>query len=570
MNFKEFNLPSLLLKAIDEIGYEDTTYIQEKCIPLIMEGIDVIGQSQTGTGKTAAFALPILSSLQETPQRRPQALILCPTRELCIQVCQEMRKFAKYMEGIRIVPIYGGQPITTQIKDLKGGCEIIVGTPGRVLDHINRKTLRFNELQTFVLDEADEMLNMGFREDIETVIKSLPEERQTILFSATMPKPILEITKQYQQNPVLIKVAAEQLTAPNVKQLYYEVNQGSKKELLIQLIELYQPTLSMVFCNTKKVVDDLTAELQEKGYQAACIHGDMKQEMRSVVMDRFKSKKLNILVATDVAARGIDVDGMDIVFNFDVPQELEYYIHRIGRTARAGNEGLAITFITTKQKRYLKQIQQLTKSTIEQKQLPKLEDLRDLRIKNIKKEILSLNKYTNNEDVNTLLHELISVGYSEQELLYTLLNEKLGSDDFQEISTPKDTRRVITHKAMTQIQLSVGKKQKVSAAHIVSAISEACHINGKDIGKIKIGENTSIVEIPSQFDTMMMEEISKTTIRGLKVKVTIDLAPMNEKRKTNRTKDSRVSDLKSYSQKKDKQKDYRNLPKKHKEKRKQA
>ena len=561
MKFNEFNLECQLLKAVEEIGYQTATYIQEKCIPLVMEGLDIIGQSQTGTGKTAAFALPILSCLQENPQRRPQVLILCPTRELCIQVCQEMRKFAKYMEGVRIVPIYGGQPITTQIRDLKGGVEIIVGTPGRILDHINRKTLRFNQLRTFVLDEADEMLNMGFREEIETIIKSLPEERQTLLFSATMPKPILEITKLYQQNPTLIKVAAEQITAPKVEQLYYEVNQGSKKELLLQLLQLYQPELSMIFCNTKKSVDDLTADLQAAGYQAACIHGDMKQEMRSIVMERFKNKKIDILVATDVAARGIDVNGMDIVFNFDVPQELEYYIHRIGRTARAGNEGIAITFITPRQKNYLKQIERLTKSSIQQKQLPKLEDLLDLRIQTVKAEIINIANKNTSKEVNSLLWQLNQEGYDNNDILLTLLNEKLGSGSLKEIKSPKSEKRIITHKTMTRIELNVGKRQRVSAAHIVSAIAEACHINGNEIGKIQIGDSVSIVEIPSQYDTKMIEEISNTTIRGLSVKVSFSNAPMNEKRKTNRTKNSRVSDFKNKS-KTDHKKDYRNLPKK--------
>lgn len=565
MDFTIFNLSPNILKAITECGYQSPTSIQEKCIPLIMEGQDIIGQSQTGTGKTAAFALPILSQIIPADKRKPQALILCPTRELCIQVCQEIRKFAKYSEGIRIVPIYGGQPITSQIRDLKGGAEIIVGTPGRVLDHIERKTLRFDQLRFFVLDEADEMLNMGFREDIETVIESLPEERQTILFSATMPKPILEITSQYQKNPILIKTKSEGITAPKIQQLYYEINQGNKKDLQIQLLELYHPELSMIFCNTKKMVDDLTSDLQAHGYQAACIHGDMKQEMRSVVMEKFKNRKINILVATDVAARGIDVDSMDIVFNFDIPQELEYYVHRIGRTARAGKEGIAITFVTPRQKNYLKQIERLTKSPIERKELPKLEDLRNLRIAALKAQIEELTSKPIHEDVYLLLEELEKDNYDLKQVLAHLLNTQLGKNALKEISSPTKEKRVVTHKAMTKIQLDVGKKHKVSTAHIVGAIAEASGLDGKDIGKIQVYENYSIVEIPEQFDSVVMEEIAKTTIRGYNVKVNLATFQDKEKRRGNRTKDSRISDLKNpHKKKNDSKKDYRNLPRRSK------
>ncbi len=523
MKFNELNLSNELLRAIEECGFTDATYIQEKCLPIIQEGYDVIGQSQTGTGKTAAFGLPLLEKVVPNKSKKPQALILCPTRELCIQVCQEMRRFSKYIEGIRIVPIYGGQPITHQIRDLKGGVEIIVGTPGRVIDHMERKTLRFNELTTLVLDEADEMLNMGFRDDIERILEELPEEKQTILFSATMPKPILEITKEYQKEPVIIKTKTTQATAKDITQICYEVNQSSKKDLQIQLLELYNPELSMIFCNTKKMVDDLTAELVSLGYQAACIHGDMKQEMRSVVMERFKSKKIHILVATDIAARGIDVDSMDVVFNFDIPQELEYYIHRIGRTGRAGKSGIAITFATPRQRNYLKQIERITKSPIEQRDLPKLSDLKNLRLATVKKEIENGFEANIDSESYELIETLKAEGHTAEFLLATLIQKMVGRNTFSEIEAPTSKRKLeVTHKNMTKLKINVGRNQGVSAAHVVSAIAEATGLDGKDIGKIRIQERFITVEVPTQFEEKVIEDLNKTTIKGLHINVEVD------------------------------------------------
>ncbi len=371
MKFNELNLSPEMSRAIADCGYTEATYIQSACIPVVMNGGDVIGQSQTGTGKTAAFAIPIIEMLEVTDRKRPQALILSPTRELAMQVCDEIRKFTKYKEGIRTVAVYGGQQIGKQILELKKGADIVVGTPGRVLDHIRRRTLRFDQCRVLVLDEADEMLNMGFREDIETVIEALPQQRQTVLFSATMPKPILEITSQYQTNPVHIKTPQTQINTPKIEQVYYICPKEAKKEILMQLISMQNPHLAMIFCNTKKMVDELTSDLVSKGYPAAALHGDMKQEMRTGVMDNFKKGKINILVATDVAARGIDVDSMDVVFNYDLPQESEYYVHRIGRTGRAGKEGLAVTLITARQKYALRDLERTTRSKLTQKPLPR-------------------------------------------------------------------------------------------------------------------------------------------------------------------------------------------------------
>ena len=320
VKFDELNLQPQILKGIREMGFEETTPIQSKAIPMVMEGLDVIGQAQTGTGKTAAFGIPLLMKV-DPKNKKTQAIVLCPTRELAIQVAEEIRSLAKYMHGIKILPVYGGQDIVKQIRSLKGGTQIIIGTPGRIMDHLRRKTIKCESVNTIVLDEADEMLNMGFREDIETVLEYIPEERQTVLFSATMPKPILEITKKYQKDAVTIKVVKKELTVPSIEQYYYDVKRKDKVEVLSRLLDVYGPKLSLVFCNTKRMVDELVHALQGRGYFAEGLHGDMKQVQRDRVMNNFRNGRTEILVATDVAARGIDVDDVEAVFNFDLPQD---------------------------------------------------------------------------------------------------------------------------------------------------------------------------------------------------------------------------------------------------------
>ena len=346
VRFDQLDLYPQVLRAIAEMGFEEATPIQSQAIPVVMSGVDVIGQAQTGTGKTASFGIPVLHKVDPN-NKKTQVIILSPTRELAIQVADEIRKLAKYMHGVKILPVYGGQEISRQIKALKGGAQIIIGTPGRVMDHLRRKTIRCEAVNTIVLDEADEMLNMGFREDIETILEYIPEEgRQTVLFSATMPKPILDITKKYQHDAVTIKVVKKELTVPNIEQYYYDVKRKDKIEVLTRLLDYYNPKLSLVFCNTKRMVDELTEELQGRGYFAEGLHGDMKQTQRDRVMRGFRTGKTEILIATDVAARGIDVDDVEAVFNYDIPQDDEYYVHRIGRTGRAKRAGVSFSFVS--------------------------------------------------------------------------------------------------------------------------------------------------------------------------------------------------------------------------------
>ncbi len=369
LKFEEMDLSPAIVKAVKNMGFQEASPIQEKAIPEIMKNSDIVGQAQTGTGKTAAYGIPMLEKI-DIRVRKTQGIILCPTRELAIQVTGELRNLAKYMSGIKIVPIFGGEEIIKQIRALKGGAQIVVGTPGRVMDHMRRRTLKLDAIRMAVLDEADEMLNMGFREDIETILGGAPEERQTVLFSATMPKPILDITKRYQHDAKIIKVVRKELTVANIEQLYYEVKPKRREEALTSLLDFYTPKLSIVFCNTKRQVDTLTDSLRKQGYEAQGLHGDMKQAQRNRVMKGFRTGKADILVATDVAARGIDVEKVEAVFNYDLPQDDEYYVHRIGRTGRAGRVGRSFSFVSGRDMYKLKEIQRYCKTKIRAGKLP--------------------------------------------------------------------------------------------------------------------------------------------------------------------------------------------------------
>ena len=518
MKFSELNLSFELNRAIEELGYTEATPVQAQCIPPVLEGRDVIGQSQTGTGKTAAFGLPLLEKLVVLDKRTPQILIMTPTRELALQVSQELRKFAKYKEGVKIVTVYGGDPITGQIRDLKGGADIIVGTPGRIQDHIDRRTLKFHQLKALVLDEADEMLKMGFKEAIEQILQDLPEERQTLLFSATMPKAILDITNNYQNNPVHIKTKQKEMTVNTVEQVVYEVNQGEKVKVLVQLMEFYRPESSMIFCNTKKMVDDLSGLIASKGYSTASIHGDMKQEMRSLVMAKFKDKKVQHLICTDVAARGIDIDGLDMVFNFDVPQETEYYVHRIGRTGRAGKSGISVTLVTPRQRYVINELERLTKASIERKEMPSLNDIQAVRFDHMTTDIMKTLKADIPVEIKTLVEKLVDQGLNPIQLSEALLYKVIGADIFVEAQKPIEKQRRAQRINSSTIELDVGLKHGIAAAHLVSAIAEASGISGKDIGKIRIQDRYSHVEVPQEFVKEILEALNQGTIKSYKVK----------------------------------------------------
>lgn len=371
--FDAIDINPILKRAVTSMGFEKMTPIQAKTIPLLLEGQDVIGQAQTGTGKTAAFGLPILNKI-DADNRSLQALIVCPTRELAMQAANELRNFAKYMQGIRVLPVYGGQDIKQQIRSLKG-VQVVVGTPGRIMDHMRRHTIKMKHVNMVVLDEADEMLNMGFREDMEYILHAIDHPHQTCLFSATMPKPILEITDQFQVDPKFVKVTKNQLTMHSIQQYYYGVKKEVKYEALSRLLKHYQYNRCVIFCNTKSMVDELTKKMQQDNYNCEGLHGDLNQKQRDYVMKNFRNGNIDILISTDVSARGIDVDDVEAVFNYDVPQEIEYYVHRIGRTGRAGKEGVSHTICTSKDFTRLRQIEELCHIKMEEKEIPSLEEL---------------------------------------------------------------------------------------------------------------------------------------------------------------------------------------------------
>ena len=440
MRYEESDIDPRILRAVTEMGFSEMTPIQQQAIPLLMEGRDVIGQAQTGTGKTAAFGIPMLQRVEEE-NRNLQGLILCPTRELAIQAAEELRKFSKYMHGIKMVPIYGGQDITRQIKALKGGAQIIVGTPGRVMDHMRRHTIKLQDIKMVVLDEADEMLNMGFREDMETILSQIESEHQTALFSATMPQAILDITDQYQQDAELVRVTKKELTIPLVKQYYFVVKSIYKEEVISRLLVTYGFKRSIIFCNTKKMVDDLAENLKARGYQAEGLHGDMTQKQRDFVMGRFKSGNLEILIATDVAARGIDVDDLEAVFNYDVPQDIEYYVHRIGRTGRAGREGMAFTFAYGRDLYRIRDIERVCKTKMTEMKVPKASEIMAIKLDKVLESAVKTAEKTDLEKLTDQIEEkLADYEADPMELLAALVKQQLG-DELQDIVVEEPRRR---------------------------------------------------------------------------------------------------------------------------------
>jgi ATP-dependent RNA helicase DeaD len=370
--FHELGLSNELMKAISRMGFEETTPIQAETIPLSLQNKDVIGQAQTGTGKTAAFGIPLVEKI-DMDNDAIQAIVVAPTRELAIQVSEELYKIGS-VKRVRVLPIYGGQDIERQIRALKKRPHVIVGTPGRIIDHINRKTLRLEHVHTVVLDEADEMLNMGFVEDIEAILSYVPTERQTLLFSATMPEPIRRIAERFMKDPHLVKVKAKEMTVPNIKQYYLEVQEKKKFDILTRLLDIQAPELAIIFGRTKRRVDELAEALNLRGYAAEGIHGDLSQTKRLSVLRKFKEGAIEILVATDVAARGLDISGVTHVYNFDIPQDPESYVHRIGRTGRAGKTGVAMTFVTPREIGQLHNIERTTKRKMERMKPPTLDE----------------------------------------------------------------------------------------------------------------------------------------------------------------------------------------------------
>lgn len=436
MRYEDAGIDARILRAVRELGFEYMTPIQKQAIPLFMTGRDIIGQAQTGTGKTAAFGIPILQKINPE-DRSLQAVVLCPTRELAMQAAEELRKFAKYMNGIKVLPIYGGQDIVRQIKNLKGGVQIVVGTPGRVMDHMRRHTLKMDHVHTVVLDEADEMLNMGFREDIETILQQMPKERQTGLFSATMPGPILDITKTYQKDAVYIKMTPKEVTIPLIKQAYYQVRKQDKEEVLCRLLDYYDPKRALIFCNTKRMVDELTEHLKARGYEVEGLHGDLTQGQRDTVMNLFRGGRTNILIATDVAARGIDVSDVEAVYNYDVPEDIEYYVHRIGRTGRAGKTGRSFTLVVGKEAYKIRDIERICHTRIKQRKVPGAADITARKAEKILKEAMAVIEKEDISRATEYILDAVALGqYSATQIAAAFMKMHLG-DEIEDIKEEK-------------------------------------------------------------------------------------------------------------------------------------
>jgi len=503
MNFNQLDLHPNILRAIEDAQFTETTDIQAQAIPLMLDGLDIIGQSHTGTGKTAAFVLPILSMLQTTNDKRlPQALILCPTRELAIQITTQIRLFSKYMEGVKTVTIYGGQPISTQIFQLKGGVDIVVGTPGRILDHMRRKTLRFENTRFLVLDEADEMLQMGFKEELEDILKELPKKRQTSLFSATMPKAILDITKQYQVNPRHIQIAKSTRTVSNIEQIVYEVQSEHKDELLIQLLMMYKPNQALIFANTKKMVDDLLDIMNKSGFSVAALHGDMKQDMRTSIMSKFKLGHIKIMIATDVAARGIDVNHLDMVINYDLPQDDEYYIHRIGRTGRASAQGTAITLLSPKQRRSWARLIQTQKLTVANMPYPTQEELDFLATSSIMDKLQAVEMKSGMLD----LAQALLVNYDHPETLIAELLTHMASK--QQLTALKPLKQAREGSFKTY-SLNVGRKQGINPSKLVKSATDLCGIHQRYIGDITVDSDSTTINFASSVDFGQIKRLKR-------------------------------------------------------------
>lgn len=544
IRFEELNLDAKILRAVTDMGFEAASPIQAKAIPLELEGKDIIGQAQTGTGKTAAFGIPLLEKI-DPKNKKLQAVVLCPTRELAIQVAEEIRNLAKYMHGIKVLPIYGGQEIVKQIRSLKDGVQVIIGTPGRVMDHMRRKTIKFGQVHTVVLDEADEMLNMGFLEDMETILSELPEERQTVMFSATMPQAIAEIAKKFQKDPEIVKVVKKDLTVPKVTQYYYDVKPKNKLEVMCRLLDMYAPKLSVVFCNTKKQVDELVLALQGRGYFAEGLHGDLKQVQRDRVMNGFRKGRTDILVATDVAARGIDVDDVEAVFNYDIPQDEEYYVHRIGRTGRAGREGKAFSLVVGKEVYKLRDIQRYCKTKIVPQPIPSINDVTEIKADKI---LCQAEEILQDNDMDRLIdiieRKVLEEDYTTLDLAAGLLRIIMGEDNEDIIEDSRPLRSLDDlgdwrdrnygrgrgsrsggrgnrsgGDDMARLFINIGKNQNVKPGDILGAIAGESGMPGKMVGSIDMYDKYTFVEVPREQADIVLQAMKDARIKGKNIHI---------------------------------------------------
>ncbi|ONI39265.1 RNA helicase [Candidatus Epulonipiscium fishelsonii] len=531
--FEQLELSTDLKKAIIDMGFEKTTPIQGMAIPHVLEGKDIIAQAPTGTGKTCAFGIPAIEKIDIASQM-PQVLVLCPTRELALQISRELKKLCKYKRNINILPIYGGESIERQITALKRKPQIIVGTPGRVMDHIRRKTLKLQEIKTLVLDEADEMLNMGFREDIDIILETIPQDKQFILFSATLPKAILDIANKYQkESAVRISATPKTITVPTIEQFYLDVYEDKKTEVLSRLIDANHFKLMLIFCNTKRKVDDLYKELLLRGYRIDALHGDMKQMQRDSVMNKFRKGLVDILIATDVAARGIDVDDVEAVFNYDIPSEQEYYVHRIGRTGRANRKGVAYSLISGKEIYKLREIERYTKTKIQKISPPSMEDIKENKIKSIIDEIkVEISKentskylgYVDNlineisADKNITSYEITAAFLSKSINNLTIGSSSKVRSDELEVNRDKG---MINDKRYARLFINLGSKDKLQTAQLLKLIINNTSVKQKEMGKLDMLEKFSFFEVPKYHVEDVIESLKTKKFKGRKINIEV-------------------------------------------------
>ena len=571
MTFSKLGLNKNIQKAIEDLGFVEPTPIQKEAIAyLIDEDKDLIALAQTGTGKTAAFGLPIIEKI-ELDRKLPQSIILCPTRELCLQIAKDMDSYAKYTKGLKITAVYGGANIQTQIRALTSGTQIVVGTPGRVIDLIKRKKLRLNDIETVVLDEADEMLNMGFKEDLDTILAETPKEKQTLLFSATMPKEVMRITKNYMFNPKTIEVASRNEGAKNVEHHYYMVNARDRYKALRRICDINTGIYGIVFCRTRRETKDVADKLMQDGYNADALHGELSQSQRDHVMQRFRKKSIQILVATDVAARGIDINELSHVINYNLPDDNEIYVHRSGRTGRAGNKGISIIISHSRERRKIQSIEKMLKRELILKQVPNGEEICEIQLlklvdKVVKTEVSSqINKYLPaiteklaHLDKEELVKHFISAEFNRFLAFYknaSNLNVSSNSssrdssrsssrDDSRDRSRPNNRDRKSNNKGgssshaeegYTRFFINLGNQKNMQAQNLIGMINEFTKQRNIPVGKIDIFKNFSFFEVDSQFEGSILSSFKDTEWNGERVSVEISKAPGGSKDENKKT-----------------------------------
>jgi len=569
VSFSQLMLPEAIIRAVTELGYETPSPIQAAAIPKLLAGEDVLGQAQTGTGKTGAFALPLLARL-DPAQNDPQILVLAPTRELAIQVAEAFQAYARYMPAFHVLPLYGGQSYTNQLKSLKRGSQVIVGTPGRILDHLDRGTLKLDKLRAIVLDEADEMLRMGFIDDVQTIMDATPAGRQVAMFSATMPPQIRAIAQKHLKNAEEIKIASKTSTVERIKQSYVMLDGNQKLDALTRVLEGEEYDATIVFVRTKSATEEIAEKLGARGYAVACLNGDMNQAHRELTIRKMKANQLDVIVATDVAARGLDVERISLVVNYDIPYDSEAYVHRIGRTGRAGREGKAILFVSPRERRLLRTIEHATKQPIEQMSLPTGRVIEQRRIESFREQLAQTIETQDLSFFQTLINDWREkIDTTENDLAAALLylaqkDQPLNvASQFPEIREPharggdRDDRprrersdrpersgerpdrgprvkREMKGDYQTY-RIEVGKEHGVRAGDIVGAIANEANIDSQFIGNIKLFDHFSTVELPATIPNEIFQHLKKVYVRKQKLNITVDsgAAPAGERRPSN-------------------------------------